>query len=76
MRNEESAANKVSETQLVALAMREWTRRFIESPDQFETDFQAIRQHLRGENPKTEPSYDQIRAAYLGQIADEIRTRH
>lgn len=53
-------------------AFNEWMRRFIEEPDRFEREFQTVSQFVKDEAEGREPTYGEVCAPYLTQLASEM----
>lgn len=51
----------------------EWMRRFIEEPQRFQVEFQTVNQFLKDEADGREPTYGETSAAYMSQLATEVR---
>ena len=51
----------------------EWMWRFIETPEEFEREFQSVNEFLREESDGVEPSYGEACAAYLTKLSSEVR---
>ena len=58
--------------QLMARAMNEWMRRYIEEPERFEREFETVRRFQADEISDGEPTYGKECAAYLFEIAAEL----
>lgn len=55
----------------MAKAFNEWMRRFIEDPDGFNREFEAVNQFLTETNEGREPTYGETCAAYMQKLAVE-----
>ncbi|EJN15704.1 hypothetical protein PMI42_00721 [Bradyrhizobium sp. YR681] len=51
----------------------EWMRRFIQEPERFEAEFRTVNGFLKDEAEGREPTYGETSAAYMQQLATEIR---
>lgn len=56
----------------ITMAMNEWMRRYIESPDEFQRDFRTVTEFLADNTLGREPSYGESCAAYLFKLLDEM----
>lgn len=52
----------------------EWMRRYIEEPEKFSREFEAVNDFLTDEASGVEPSYGQICAAYQFKLLDEMNS--
>lgn len=50
----------------------EWMRRYIEEPDKFAREFQAVQDFLTDEAAGVEPSYGDTCASYMLKLLDEM----
>ncbi len=50
-------------------AFNEWMRRFMEEPEKFAHEFQAVNQFIKDEQAGVEPSYGQVCAGYMQRLA-------
>lgn len=57
---------------VIAAVSNEWMRRYIEEPEQFKREFEAVQDFLRQENNGEEPTYGQECAAYMLRLASEM----
>lgn len=55
----------------MAQAFNEWQRRYIETPEQFEREFQTIERFQAEAREGAQPSYGETCAAYLGKLMQE-----
>lgn len=55
----------------VASAFNEWLRRYIETPDQFLREFQAVNEFQQSEANGAEPDYGKTCADYLLKLVKE-----
>ncbi|MGE8129025.1 hypothetical protein ACQKQD_18790 [Methylobacterium sp. NPDC080182] len=53
----------------MAKCFNEWMRRFIEEPARFEREFQTVSDFLCDESDGKEPSYGEVSAAYMRELA-------
>lgn len=58
---------------VLAIAMNEWMRRYIEEPERFEAEVTTVRRFLAEEAAGEDPSYGEIATAYLAGIVAEKR---
>ncbi len=59
-------------TDRMSKAFNEWMRRFTETPEQFEREFQSVGRFLADKNAGKEPSYGESCAEYFTQLLDEL----
>lgn len=59
----------------IALAMNEWMRRYIEEPESFSREFEAVNKFLEEETEGIEPSYGEVCSAYMMKLHDELEVR-
>lgn len=59
--------------QIIDRAFNEWMRRFIEDPENYEREFESVREFEKQENAGEEPSYGQCCGAYLRKLMEEIQ---
>lgn len=55
-------------------AFNEWMRRYIEEPEQYNREFESVREFERQEHAGEEPSYGQSCGAYLRKLMQEIES--
>lgn len=55
----------------VARAFNEWMRRYIEEPERFKREFQAVREYLDANALGVEPTYGETSAEFLDQLMSE-----
>lgn len=55
----------------MAKAFNEWMRRFIEEPARFEREFETVQNFLKDEEFGITPTYGEVAAAYLTQLAGD-----
>ena len=60
----------------MAAAFNEWMRRYIEEPEKFASDWEAIRTFLAEEQEGQEPTYGEQCAAYMELLSAEVRARN
>jgi len=58
-------------TRTTAEAFNEWMRRYIESPEQFSREFEAVTAFLAEQSQHKPPTYGEECAAYLAQLMAE-----
>lgn len=58
---------------LEARANNEWMRRYIEAPEQFSREFQAVEQFRKESKRGKEPSYGEVCVLYMMQLKRELR---
>jgi hypothetical protein len=58
--------------EMMARAFNEWMRRFVENPEQFEHQWQAVSDFLAERSGGKEPTYGERAAAYLVAVAAEL----
>lgn len=51
----------------------EWMRRFIQEPERFQREFATVNEFVKDEADGREPTYGETSAAYMAQLATEIR---
>lgn len=56
----------------MAACFNEWMRRFIEAPDQFAREFEAVNKYLSDQADGREPTYGETSAAYMTELAKEV----
>lgn len=56
----------------LAAAFNEWMRRYIETPEEFEREFQSITKYLKDAAGGQTPTYGDECAAYLLKIVGEL----
>ncbi|WP_374833927.1 hypothetical protein [Paenochrobactrum pullorum] len=54
----------------VAKAFNEWMRRYTESPEQFEREWETVGEYLKQQDDGVEPDYGKSCAAYLLKLID------
>jgi hypothetical protein len=59
----------------LAAALNELMRRYIEEPDKFEREFQAVGQFVAQEAAGETPSYGLNCSAYLLKLSDELAAK-
>ena len=64
--------NQLTTPELVAAAFNEWMRRYTETPEEFNREFETVGQFLKEEADGQEPSYGAWCAQYLALLMDEI----
>lgn len=55
-------------------AFNEWMRRYIEKPEEFQAEFQAVIEFLKSASAGKEPDYGQTASAYLDKLMAEPAT--
>lgn len=55
----------------IAEAFNEWMRRYVETPEDFEREWQAVAGYLADASAGREPSYGDTAAAYLRSLVVE-----
>jgi hypothetical protein len=63
---------KKMDKQLMAKAFNEWMRRYTESPEEFQREFQTVSTFLAESKDGAEASYGDICAEYLLKIASAL----
>jgi hypothetical protein len=53
-------------------AFNEWMRRYIEAPEQFAREWQAVGKFLAEKLAGKEPSYGELCAAYMAKLQGEV----
>lgn len=56
----------------MARAFNEWMRRFTEEPQRFEREYQTVAAYQADKNEGREPSYGEICASYLEELAASL----
>lgn len=52
--------------------LNEWMRRFIEEPDKFMREFEAVNKYLNEKQFQLEPSYGEVCSEYMMQLHKEL----
>jgi len=58
-------------TRTTSEAFNEWMRRYIESPEQFAREFEAVTLFLAEQSQHKPPTYGEVCTAYLSQLMAE-----
>lgn len=58
--------------QQMAAAFNEWMRRYTEDPTKFEVEFQTVGKYLADKAAGAEPSYGEVCAELMAEIAEVV----
>lgn len=56
----------------LAKAFNEWMRRYTDTPEQFDREWQTVAEFLKDKAEGREPSYGETCAAYLERLLTEV----